>query len=123
MGWNKKSAEDVLDCFLEAIVNHGDKADHDDDEDNHHSGVRRQLAASRPDDLAELRDDLAVEERETAQGALLAALAALASLLLRLGGLAIGIRHVDGAYGVRHDLSPDSGSAVPRPGWSRTAVQ
>ena len=76
------SAEDVLDGSLEPIVNHGHETDHDDNEDDHHGGVRRQLAARGPDDLAELRDDLAVEEREPGQGALLAALAAPAGLLL-----------------------------------------
>src|SRR6478752_155564 len=109
------SAEDVLDDPLESEVNHGNQTDHDDDEDNHHSGVCRQLAASRPDDLAQLGDDLAVEQRETAQRALLSALAALPGLLLRLGYFILGIRHVDGAHGVRHatHLIPGHGRAAP----------
>lgn len=58
------SAEDELDGFLEPIVNHGHQTDHDDHEDNHHGGVRRELVASGPNNLAEFRDNLAVEKRE-----------------------------------------------------------
>lgn len=107
------SAEDELDGFLEPIVNHGHQTDHDDDEDNHHGGVRRELVASGPDNLAEFRDDLTVEKRESAQRALLAALAALAGLLL--ARLVLGVRHVDGAQGVRHvsHLNPGRGRTAP----------
>jgi len=110
------SAEDVLGGMIEPIVNHGHQADQDEDEDNHHCGVCRQLGASRPDDLAKLGDHLAVEECEPPQGALLPA-PALAGLLLGLLYLfVLSIRHVDGAHGVRHSSSPDSRVvAVPRP--------
>src|SRR5690606_17628609 len=78
--------------------------------DDHGGRVRRELVAGRPDHLAEFRDDLPVEERQAPQRTLLGPLAALAGLLLGVRSLVFGIRHVDGAHGVRHSSSPDSGS-------------
>src|SRR5690348_4147790 len=116
------SAENVLGRVVEPIVNHGHQSDHDGNEEDHHGGVRRQLVAGGPDDLAELRDDLAVEEGKALERALLGSLAALAGLLLGLRHLVLGIRRVDGAHGVRHSSSPDSGSWPCRARSSRTAV-
>ena len=55
-----------LTSWLEPVVEHGHETDHDDDEDHHHGGVGHQLVARRPDDLAQLGDDLAVEQRDPA---------------------------------------------------------
>src|SRR5690606_41639725 len=81
--------------------------------DDHGGRVRRELVAGRPDHLAEFRDDLPVEERQAPQRTLLGPLAALAGLLLGVRSLVFGIRHVDGAPGVRPPPAPGCG-AEPR---------
>lgn len=85
------SAEDELDGFLEPIVNHGHQTDHDDDEDNHHGGVRRELVAGRPYNLAEFRDNLAVEQREPPRGPFLPRLPPLRAFFSRVSSSASGM--------------------------------
>lgn len=86
------SAEDELDGFFEPKVNHGHQTDHDDHEDNHHGGVRRELVASRPDNLAEFRDNLAVEKREVGpRGPFLPRLPPLRAFFSRVSSSASGM--------------------------------
>src|SRR5882757_7197554 len=81
------SAEDVRNELVEAPVNHAHEGDDDDNEHNHHGGVRDQVVAARPDDLAQFGDDLAVEEGQPTEGTPLSALATAAGLLLSLRGV------------------------------------
>src|SRR4051812_25728737 len=60
------SAEDGEDALGEGQVEAGDERDHDGDEDDHHGGVGDQLLAARPDDLAQLGDDLPEEAPDAA---------------------------------------------------------
>ena len=51
-------AEDLQHALAEGEVVDADHGDHEQDEHQHDSGVGQQLAAGRPDDLAQLGDDL-----------------------------------------------------------------
>src|SRR5690606_28078401 len=82
------SAEDGVHALLQPVVDAGHEPHHDQHEDQGRDGVGDELPPRGPDDLAQLGDDLAHEERRSRPpgGLLLLALLSLA-LCLRLVAL------------------------------------
>src|SRR3712207_6185618 len=121
-GKRGRSAEDGDHALGEEQVEAGDQGHHDGDEDDDHGRVGDQLAASGPDDLAQLGDDLAQEPGQRALAADLrrpgllcggAGPGAPRGRRAPGGGTTSGTRRTGGRGGVVAALGGDRTAAAP----------